>query len=544
MINPTAAPTFLLIFVAAAFGQQQHNPEYVYIPIGSGEVDAFAVNQTSGALTALPGSPFTLPGSVFTVDPAGRFLFAGNAFSSKGISVYKIDRGTGALTVVPGSPFAPTLPIADLVVNPGGRFLFVATQAYIVPYSIDGNTGAITPAALGTFVYGSIFAISPNGKFLYLSSLPPLPLDSYSINQQTGALTLLPYGTEGASPVISADGKYLYTIDNLTQPRSSSVYVNSLDPDSGAITPIPGSPFSVPHTIKYSLALDPTGRFLYEGLYGPKNSYGIAGLAINSVTGGIDGPVPGSPFATIGYPVGLVIDPAGRFVYTADCCQYVASEFTLNQTTGNLSPLSGPALPMASSTQTIVLANPKPLSPASLVSLTIQPVNLTVLAYVSPDQFTASGTYSDGTHRFLTASVTWSTSNPGVATISNAPGSSGLASVVGAGQTQIGATLGNLSATTTLTVQPSALISIAVTPNNPMARAGTTLQFTAIGTYQDGTMKVLTDSAKWLSSNVPVASVTQGGLTTGESVGTCIISAVLEGITGDTVLTVSPAAAI
>jgi 6-phosphogluconolactonase (cycloisomerase 2 family) len=544
MVNSTAAPTLLFLFAVAAFGQQQHNPEYVYIPIGTGQADAFGVNQTSGALTALPGSPFSVPGSVFASDPAGHFLFVGNAHSGKGISVYTIDRATGVLTVVPGSPFAPTLPISSLIVNPGGRFLFVNAAASITPYSIDGNTGAITPASPEAPTEGTMMACSPNGKFIYVSTLPPFPLESYGINQQTGALTLLPFETEGGSPVISADGKYLYTIDDLTQPRESYVYVNSLDPSSGAITPIAGSPFSVPYTIKYSLALAPSGRFLYEGLYGPANSYGIAGLAINSATGGIDGPVPGSPFATIGYPVGLVIDPTDRFVYTADCCQYVASEFTLNQTTGNLSPLAGPALPMATKTQTIVLVNPKPLSQASLISLTIQPANPTVLAYVPTEQFIASGTYSDGTQRFLTASVTWSTSDPGVATISNSPGSSGLASVLAAGQTQIGATLNNISATTTLTVQPSALISISVTPSNPMVKVGATVQFTAIGTYQDGSKKVLTDSAKWSSSNVPVGPVTQTGLATAESVGTCIISAVFEGITGDTVLTVFPAGGV
>ncbi|MDP2645520.1 MAG: Ig-like domain-containing protein, partial [Desulfobacterales bacterium] len=67
-------------------------------------------------------------------------------------------------------------------------------------------------------------------------------------------------------------------------------------------------------------------------------------------------------------------------------------------------------------------------------------------------QFTATGTYSDGTTRDLTTSVTWSSSNTGTATVSNIPGSNGLATSVAAGSTTITATSESLSGSTTLTV--------------------------------------------------------------------------------------------
>jgi hypothetical protein len=87
----------------------------------------------------------------------------------------------------------------------------------------------------------------------------------------------------------------------------------------------------------------------------------------------------------------------------------------------------------------------------SLVSLAVTPTN-SLTALGTTLGFTATGTYSDGSTQNLTTSVTWSSSATGVATISNAAGSQGLASSVGAGSTTISATSGSVSGSTTLTV--------------------------------------------------------------------------------------------
>jgi 6-phosphogluconolactonase (cycloisomerase 2 family) len=75
---------------------------------GSNSISAFAVNTTTGALTAVAGSPFpeggTSPISV-AVDPSNSFLVAANNGSSN-VSVLRINSVTGVLTPVSGSPFA------------------------------------------------------------------------------------------------------------------------------------------------------------------------------------------------------------------------------------------------------------------------------------------------------------------------------------------------------------------------------------------------------------------------------------------------------
>ena len=67
-----------------------------------------------------------------------------------------------------------------------------------------------------------------------------------------------------------------------------------------------------------------------------------------------------------------------------------------------------------------------------------------------------------------------------------------------------------ISNSATLTVSSPALVSIAITPGSVSVPAGTPWQFTATGTYTDGTTGDLTGSATWSSSDNTVATVSAG----------------------------------
>src|SRR5439155_747331 len=102
----------------------------------------------------------------------------------------------------------------------------------------------------------------------------------------------------------------------------------------------------------------------------------------------------------------------------------------------------------------------------------------------------------------------WASSNTAAASIS----AGGLASGVTPSTSQISATFGAVSGSTTLTVGPAALVSIAVTPANPAIPKGTTQQFSATGTYSDASTQDLTSSVTWASSNTAAATISAGGL--------------------------------
>ncbi len=179
------------------------------------------------------------------------------------------------------------------------------------------------------------------------------------------------------------------------------------------------------------------------------------------------------------------------------------------------------------------------VTPAALLSITVTPANPSIAKGLT-EQFTATGTYTDGTKKNLTSSVTWASSNSTAATISTA----GLATAKATGASTIKATDGTLAASTTLTVTPAALTSIALTPASLSLAKGLTEQFTATGTYTDGTKQDLTTSVTWASSNMTAATISSAGLATALATGTSTITAVDGSIKGSTTLSVAPAAVV
>ena len=72
-----------------------------------------------------------------------------------------------------------------------------------------------------------------------------------------------------------------------------------------------------------------------------------------------------------------------------------------------------------------------------------------------------------------------------MASISNTSGSQGLATGVAKGSSTISAAVDGITGSATLEVTPE-LTSIAITPANPSVPKGETQQFTATGTFADG----------------------------------------------------------
>ena len=175
-----------------------------------------------------------------------------------------------------------------------------------------------------------------------------------------------------------------------------------------------------------------------------------------------------------------------------------------------------------------------PGTPPSLVSIAVTPANPSVANGLT-QQFTATGTYSDGSTQNLTGAVNWSSSNTAVAAVIG----SGVASGVGVGASTIQAASGSVTGSTTLTVTAPVLSSIAVTPANPSIAKGATQQFTATGTYTDGSAQNLTSTVAWSSSNTTVATINSAGLATSVTTGTSTIQAALGPVIGSTTLTVT-----
>ena len=118
-------------------------------------------------------------------------------------------------------------------------------------------------------------------------------------------------------------------------------------------------------------------------------------------------------------------------------------------------------------------------------------------------QFTATGTFSDGSVQDVTGVVTWKSSSTGVASITV----SGLATGLNIGATTISATMGTVSGNAALTVNAANLASITITPANGSIAQGTTTQLNATGTFNNGGTRNLTSQVTWSSSDTTVATV-------------------------------------
>ncbi len=176
---------------------------------------------------------------------------------------------------------------------------------------------------------------------------------------------------------------------------------------------------------------------------------------------------------------------------------------------------------------------------ATLTSLAITPLTPSVPAGLT-QQFSATGTFSDNSTQDLTGQVTWSSSAGAVASIDAV----GLATTLTPGVTDIGATLNGVSAQTTLTVTAAILQSLAVTPLDPsLFSSGRARQFTATGTFSDGSVVDVTEQVSWTSSNPAVASVSDVAGTRGQmrtsGVGTITIQALVGAVGASTNVTIT-----
>jgi hypothetical protein len=183
----------------------------------------------------------------------------------------------------------------------------------------------------------------------------------------------------------------------------------------------------------------------------------------------------------------------------------------------------------------------------TLTSISVSPQSQSIPVN-STQQFKATGNYSDGSSQDLTTSVTWSSTNTAVATISNSAGTNGLATGVGKGSTTIDASQAGITGPSPFSITEP-IIGIAISPVSPSVAAGIPQQFTALATYADNSTGDVTGNVTWSSGTLSVATISNfpafNGLASTLTAGSSIIQASIGGIsaTPDT-LTVSAAAPV
>lgn len=278
-----------------------------------GSVTGFSVAQ-NGVVTPIPGSPFAAPtGTVFvTTDPSGRFLYALNCGAdctgsgAGNIAAYTINQQTGILTPIPGSPFAAGEYPYSLAVDPTGQFAYVANAGSgdVYSFSIDSESGALAqvglPVAAGTRPLS--ITVDPWSQYVYTANTGSSNVSAFVINFD-GSLNGVagsPFaaGAFTAGVAASSNGKFVLVA------AGPGAFVYSID-NSGALHAVPGSPFAA-RVSPNGISIDPTNHFVYLVNAGSNN---VSAYVFNNGNGKLT-PVTGSPFPAGTSAAGITTAPS------------------------------------------------------------------------------------------------------------------------------------------------------------------------------------------------------------------------------------------
>ena len=307
-----------------------------YSAHSSGLVVGYSMNPTTGALRAIETVQLPSTNYGITVHPSEKFLYIPNGSD---ILAYTIGTN-GMLQPVTGSPF--NLPGGSaLRFLPNGNFGYTNSGA---EYSVNTTTGALTQ--IGTATLGSIpydAALAPSGDFLYIPNLGDGTISAFTVNQTTGALTEIagsPFqdgDVQPAAAVVSPNGKFLF-VANFSTNNTGSISVFSIAATTGVLTPVTGSPSLIVNA--NGITIDPTGKFLYIA------STGVDAYTVNATTGAVT-KVTGAPYTTPAEPYGVTVDPSGKFLYASIFGNLTTTQtspdvitYSINATSGALMQLS------------------------------------------------------------------------------------------------------------------------------------------------------------------------------------------------------------
>lgn len=302
---------------------------------------------SSAGYVATGNAPYAL-----VTTPDGRYAYVSN-LADNTVSIYALNQGV--LTPVQSRSFTNPVPVGGgfpqtMVVAPDGRSLYVLsseqnyrnTQGGVAAFTIDVATGALTPLLKNLLAPGHIMngmAMTPDGRFVYASS----HVDDFMYGLRTGAaatdtlsaalnLAAYPVASSGAAlfgllPTLPAQaytpipaaapaalvvgGKpYAY----LFSANSNKSTVNTIDPVSGTLSPVPGTTFDFGFKANYQ-ALTPDGRFIYAWDSANQKMHGYSVAPGTGLLSDI-GAWPIAPFDGE-TSAALMMSPDGRFLYVA-----------------------------------------------------------------------------------------------------------------------------------------------------------------------------------------------------------------------------------
>ncbi|MFB3825555.1 MAG: beta-propeller fold lactonase family protein [Bryobacteraceae bacterium] len=188
------------------------------------------------------------------------------------------------------------------------------------------------------FLAGSWNCLFP--QLVYVPNQSDGTVSTFIVNAEAGTLTeVLPrIATPGRPNAVAAEprGKFIYTANAGDAVSGPNIAAFRIDPDSGALEKVPGAQYSLGGN-PIGVKVDPEGKFLYVANQGGGN---IVGFALDASSGALTR-VPGTPSPAGGSPSGLTVEPSGKYLYATNQSSNNISAYRIDANTGALTAIPG-----------------------------------------------------------------------------------------------------------------------------------------------------------------------------------------------------------
>ncbi len=324
-----------------------------YTTRGSKGIYLYRLDMSSGQLSPVGEGPVTPNPSFLAVHPNHRYLYAVNETDNGSVSAFSIDPHTGALKLLNSHSSRGSAP-CHITVDRHGRAALVANytsgSVAVLPIHSDGTLGEATGFdqhhGTGTNPqrqegpHGHCVELDPANRFALSCDLGLDKVFVYRFDPGKPSITpnnpsFAPVAP-GAGPrhlAFHPSGRFVYVIEEMGNTITAFEY----DSHHGAlrniqtVSTLPEG-FSGSNTTA-EIAVHPSGRFVYGSNRGHDS---IAIFTVDPSTGKL---TPSGHQSTLGKtPRGFAIDPTGRYLVAGNQDSDTLVVFRIDPDTGQLTP--------------------------------------------------------------------------------------------------------------------------------------------------------------------------------------------------------------
>jgi 6-phosphogluconolactonase len=345
---------FLAMMAGTLLNSSTTSNYFVYVGTYGEGIHAYRYDSGSGKLESLGLVGKIVNPSFLASDRGYKYLYAASEVEGNtpgAVAGFAINRSTGALTAL-NSQSSDGLAPCHLAVDHTGKMLIAANYTSgsvpVYPIEADGKIGPLSGLMKasgsgldkkrqeGPHAHETVF--SPDNRFAYVPDLGLDEIRIYKVDATHAKLTPdnppVAKTDPGSGPrhiALSHDGKFAYVVHELIP----QVAVFSRDPGTGALTHLQ-TIRTVPEGFKgvsnpAEILIDHKGDYVYAS----NRFFGsIAVFKIDHATGKLTRE---QVIETGGeMPRGVELDPSGKLLFVGDQKQNKFILFTVDQTTGKL----------------------------------------------------------------------------------------------------------------------------------------------------------------------------------------------------------------